>query len=260
MQTAPDHLATTDGARLAFRHTPGRPPEVLFLGGFRSDMTGQKALALEAHCRGRGQGFTRFDYRGHGASSGRFEEGCVGDWLADALAVLDAVVPRGRPCVLVGSSMGGWIALLAALARPGRVRGLVGIAPAPDFTEELIRPRLTPEALDLLDRQGFLMAPSAYGDPFPITRRLLEDGARHLLLRGPIPLRVPVHLLHGQEDPDVPWRTSLRLAALLESPAVTVELVEDGDHRLSREPDLRRLAAAVDRVAEQAAALEREGG
>ena len=251
MQTAPQYLEQGDGTRLAFCRTDGTLPEVVFLGGFRSDMTGAKAVRLEEHCRKAGRAFTRFDYRGHGASSGRFEDGALGDWLADTLAVLDRVV-AGRPCVLVGSSMGGWLALLAASARPGQVRALVGVAAAPDFTEELVRARLSPEQAEALARDGLFLAPSTYGDPVPITRRLLEDGADHLLLEGTIPLRIPVHLLHGQEDPDVPWQTSLRLAARLESGAVTVELVKDGDHRLSREEDLRRITAAVERVIAQA--------
>jgi pimeloyl-ACP methyl ester carboxylesterase len=222
----------------------------MFLTGFRSDMTGGKALHLERHCTAARRAFLRFDYRGHGASEGRFEEGCIGDWCEDALAVLDQA--SEGPVVLVGSSMGGWIMLLVGLARPDRIKGLVGIAAAPDFTEDLIRPALSPEQRDLLARGGMLLAPSAYGEPTPITGRLLEDGARHLVLRRPLPIRCPVHLLHGQQDLDVPWQTSLRLAACLESTAVTVELVKDGDHRLSREDDLRRLAAAVDKVVLQA--------
>jgi pimeloyl-ACP methyl ester carboxylesterase len=235
---------------LACAPLAGQAPTVMFLTGFRSDMTGGKALHLERHCAATGRAFLRFDYRGHGASEGRFEEGCIGDWREDALAVLDQA--SEGPMVLVGSSMGGWIMLLVALARPDRVKGLVGIAAAPDFTEDLIRPALSPEQRDLLARGDVLLAPSAYGEPTPITGRLLEDGARHLVLRRPLPIRCPVHLLHGQQDPDVPWQTSLRLAACLESTAVTVELVKDGDHRLSREDDLRRLAAAVDRVVLQA--------
>ena len=221
----------------------------MFLTGFRSDMTGAKALHLESHCARQGRGFLRFDYRGHGASGGRFEEACVGDWCSDALAVLDGLVEG--PLVLVGSSMGGWIMLLAALARPERVAGLVGIAPAPDFTRDLIAARLTPSERERLDRDGVIHAPSDYGDPLPISRRLLQDGERHLLLDRPIPICCPAHLLHGQQDPDVPWRTSLRLAACLESGAVTVELIKDGDHRLSCEEDLRRIAAALDRVLAQ---------
>ena len=252
MQTAQQQLNRADKSPLAYHLLPGRAPTVLFLTGFRSDMTGGKALELERHCAARGQGFCRFDYRGHGASGGRFEEGAIGDWLEDALAILDQVV--AGPVVLVGSSMGGWIMLLVALARPERVRGLVGLAAAPDFTEDLIRPVLTPAQAVQLAREGVLLAPSAYGEPTPVTGRLLADGARHLVLRQPLPIRVPVHLLHGQADPDVPWQTALRLAACLESPAVTVELVKDGEHRLSRPEDLRRLTAALDRVLEQVAA------
>ena len=222
----------------------------MFLTGFRSDMTGAKALHLEQHCARHGRAFLRFDYRGHGASGGRFEDGCIADWRDDALAMLDEVV--SGPVLLVGSSMGGWIMLLVALARPEQVRGLVGLASAPDFTRDLIAARLTADDRSRLDRDGMLLAPSAYGDPIPITRRLLKEGERHLLLDRPIPIRCPVHLLHGQMDPGVPWQTSLRLAACLESAAVTVELIEDGDHRLSRDEDLRRITAAVDRVLEQA--------
>lgn len=250
MQSSPDRLTLPDSGSLAYFRSDGRNPGVVFLGGFRSDMTGAKAVALEQHCRHRGWAFLRFDYRGHGASSGRFEDLAIGDWLADALTALDRLAPDRY--VLVGSSMGGWLALLAALARPERIAGLVGVAAAPDFTADLIRPNLPPEAQAALAERDVIFAPSPYGDPIPITRRLIEEGDRHLLLRAPIPLRVPVHLLHGQEDPDVPWQTSLRLAAQLESRAVTVELVKDGDHRLSRDEDLRRLAAAVDRVVELA--------
>lgn len=250
MQTATGHLNRAGCEPLAFAATAGRSPTVLFLTGFRSDMTGAKALHLERHCATVGQAFVRFDYRGHGASGGRFEDGCIGDWRDDALAVLDEIIEG--PVVLVGSSMGGWIMLLVALARPERVQGLVGIAAAPDFTHDLIRPKLTAGDIRQLDRDGVLLAQSAYGEPTPITRRLLDDGDRHLVLPVPLPIRCPVHLLHGQLDPDVPWSTSLRLAACLESPAVTVELIKDGDHRLSREEDLRRVAAALDRVLEAA--------
>ena len=246
MQTPVKYLNRSGYESLAFVASPGQSPTVLFLTGFRSDMTGSKALHLEQHCRAAGRAFVRFDYRGHGASGGRFEEGCIGDWRDDTLAVIDQVIDG--PVVLVGSSMGGWIMLLAALARPQQVRGLVGIAAAPDFTHDLIRPGLTAEQRRQLERDGVFLAPSAYGEPLPITRRLLIDGDRHRVLTGPIPIGCPVHLLHGQQDPDVPWSTSIRLAACLDSPAVTVELIKDGDHRLSRDDDLRRIAAALDRV------------
>lgn len=246
MEPPLEHLEDS-GTSLALRRTAGTPPTVVFLSGLRSDMGGTKATWLEPHCRAQGRAFLRFDYRGHGVSPGRFEDFCVSDWLADTLAVLDRSV-KG-PALLVGSSLGGWLMLLATLARPEQVVGLVGIAAAPDFTEELMWAKATPEQRELLMKKGVLLVPSLYGEPLPVTRRLIEDGRKHLLLHAPIPIRCPVHLLHGQEDPDVPWETALRLAARLESDAVTVELVKDGDHRLSCELDLRRIAAAVDRVA-----------
>lgn len=251
MQTKPCQLNLPGRPPLAYAATPGRSPAVLFLPGLRSDMTGTKALRLERHCAARGQAYVRFDYRGHGASGGRFEESGISDWRDDALAVLDTLVEG--PAVLVGSSMGAWIMLLVALARPERVKGLVGVAAAPDFTEDLIAPGLDQAQRAALEQDGVVHLASAYGPPTPITKHLLDDGRRHLVLRGPLPIRCPVHLLHGQEDPDVPWLTSLRLAAALESAAVTVELVKDGDHRLSREEDLRRIAAALDRVLDEAA-------
>jgi pimeloyl-ACP methyl ester carboxylesterase len=243
-----ERLARGSGEWVAYERHPGRTPEVLFLGGFASDMTGTKALRLEAHCRARGQAFTRFDYRGHGASSGQFTDGTIGEWAADALAVLDRVVEG--PALLVGSSMGGWIMLLLALARPERVKGLIGIAAAPDFTERLMKDAMTPEEAATLARDGVLLQPSEYGAPLPITARLLDEGRDHLVLDQPIPIGCPVHLLHGQADPDVPFELALELADRLESRAVTLELVKDGDHRLSREADLRRLTAALDRMVE----------
>ena len=243
-----ERLERGSGEWVAYERHPGKSPEVLFLGGFASDMTGTKALRLESHCSARGQAFTRFDYRGHGQSSGRFEDGTIGDWTEDAIAVLDRAVEG--PAVLVGSSMGGWIMLLVALARPERVKGLIGIASAPDFTERLIREAMTPEEAQALERDGVLYQPSAYGDPLAITKRLVEEGQDHLLLAAPIPIGCPVHLLHGQADPDVPFELSLELAQQLESRQITLELIKDGDHRLSREPDLRRLAAALDRMLE----------
>jgi pimeloyl-ACP methyl ester carboxylesterase len=217
----------------------------VFLPGFRSDMGGTKAAALAEHCRSREQPFLRFDYFGHGASSGEFRAGGIGRWAEDALAVIDELTEG--PQILVGSSMGGWIALLAALARPGRVRGLIGIASAPDFTEDLIWNRLSEAQGRRFRESGELSAPSAYEpDLIPITYRLVEEGRRHLLLRGPIPLACPVRLLHGMQDPDVPYQTSLRLAENLRGSEVVVELIEDGDHRLSRPQDLARLFAAVD--------------
>ena len=225
-----------DGIRLAWARTPGRGPTTVFLPGFRSDMTGSKAVAAEGWCRAAGTGCLRLDYSGHGASDGAFTDGTIGEWTRDALACIDRLTDG--PLLLIGSSMGGWIALLAALARPGRVTGLVGIAAAPDFTESLMWEAMMPPERERLQREGVLLTPSQYGEPTPVTLRLIEEGRRHLLLHQPIPLRCPVRLLQGQRDPDVPWETALRLAERLESPDVQVTLVKDGDHRLSREQDL----------------------
>jgi len=248
--TAPAATAfvEVDGRRIAHVTHDGAAPHLVFLPGFRSDMEGSKALAVEAHARERGRGVTRLDYSGHGRSSGRFEDCTIGAWVDDAVAVLDRAT-RG-PVVLVGSSMGGWIMLLVARARAARVAGCVGIAAAPDFTEDLIWARATPEQrAELIDR-GVHYEPSDYDDePTPITLGLVEEGRAHLVLRTPLALTCPFHLLHGQRDPDVPWQTALTLAAHVASEDVTVELIKDGEHRLSRERDIARLLAAVDRVA-----------
>ena len=242
----PSTLARPDGVPLAYALTGGRAPTTVFLPGFRSDMEGGKALAVEAWCRARGAGCLRLDYAGHGGSGGRFEDGSIGEWLNDALLLIDRLTEG--PLILVGSSMGGWIALLAALARPGRVAGLIGIAAAPDFTETLMWDAMMPPERAALQRDGVILVPSQYGDPTPVTLKLIEEGRRHLLLDRPIPLGCPVRLLHGQRDPDVPWETALRLAERLESADVEVTLVKDGDHRLSRPEDLavlRRLHAGL---------------
>jgi pimeloyl-ACP methyl ester carboxylesterase len=230
--------------RLAWARLPGSGPGVVFLPGFRSDMEGSKAVALRDHCAARGRAFLRFDYSGHGISTGRFEDGTIGQWAADAAAVLDALTEG--PQVLVGSSMGGWIALLLARARPGRVAGLVGIAPAPDFTEALMWPAFSDAQRATILEQGVLHLPSQYGEPTPITRALIEDGARQSVLAAPLPIRCPVRILQGMQDPDVPWRHALRLVDAIEDPDVRLHLVKDGDHRLSRPEDLRLLAETLE--------------
>lgn len=238
------------GRRLAYRRSEGSGPGLIWLGGFRSDMEGGKATRLHDWADSEGRGFLRFDYSGHGASSGDFQEGTIGDWLDDALAAIDGLTD-GRQ-ILVGSSMGGWIALHAALARPERVAGLILLAPAPDFTETLMRPQLPAEAVAAIEDAGVWMQPSPYDpEPTPITRRLLEDGAQRLLLdRGGIPITVPVRILQGMQDPDVPWRHALRLVEELKSEDVTFTLIKDGDHRLSREEDLDRLVATAKALCE----------
>jgi pimeloyl-ACP methyl ester carboxylesterase len=223
----------------------------VFLPGFRSHMRGTKATALAEHCRQRNQTLLRFDYFGHGASTGDFREGSIGRWLEDALAVLDQLTEG--PQILVGSSMGGWIALLTALATPERIGGLLCIAPAPDFTEDLIWNRLTEEQRRRLLAEGELQTASSYEpDPIPITRNLVEEGRRHLLLRAPIRLGCPIRVLHGMRDGDVPYQTSLRLIACLEGAEVGLDLIEDGEHRLSRPQDLQRIFEALDRLSARA--------
>lgn len=245
-QTTAAILTREDGKTIAYCIDSGDSSlGVLFLPGFRSDMQGNKAMALSAHCRSLGRTCTRFDYFGHGRSSGDFRAGTIGRWRDDALAVLDRLT-RG-PQILVGSSMGCWIAFLVALARPERVAGLVGIAGAPDFTEDLVWARLDAEQRHRLEEVGELTYDSAYEEgPIPFTRALIEEGRRHLILRTPIDLSCPVRLLHGMADPDVPYQTSLRLAERVKNTYVTVELIEDGDHRLSRDADLARMLAIVD--------------
>ena len=232
-----------DGVALAWVRTPGRGPTAVFLPGYRSDMTGTKAMEAEAFCVEHGTACLRLDYSGHGASGGAFTDGTVGRWTDDALLLIDRLTEG--PVVLVGSSMGGWIALLAALARPERVAGLIGIAAAPDFTEELMWQAMMPEERARLERDGVLHIPSQYGDPTPVTAALITDGRARLLLDRPVPLRCPVRLLHGQQDPDVPWQTALRLAERLEAGDVQATLIKDGDHRLSRPSDLALLRRAL---------------
>jgi pimeloyl-ACP methyl ester carboxylesterase len=244
---APALLARPDGATIAYHRLAGRQPGIVFLGGFRSDMTGTKAVFLEDYCRRRGCAYVRFDYFGHGASSGDVTRGSIGRWTADALAVLDRLTEG--PQILVGSSMGGWIMLLAARARPQRIHALVGIAAAPDFTEDLFWARLDPQQQQEFRDRGVITLPSEY-DPAGYTYRmsLFEEARQHLVLRTEIALDCPVRLLHGLSDASVPWQTSLRLAERLRSRDVAVILVKGGDHRLSSGPDLARLARTLDEL------------
>lgn len=233
--------------RIAYHRMEGRLPGVVFLGGFMSDMTGTKAMALDALCHAQGRAFLRFDYTGHGASGGKFAESTIGRWAEDAIAVIDKLT-RG-PQVLVGSSMGGWIMVLAARARRERVAGLVGVAAAPDFTEDLLWAQMTAAQKAALEREGYYILPhDEGGDPYTITKALIEDGRKHLVLRDQIPLTCPAALVHGMRDPEVPYETSLRLARALASDDVTVTLVKDGDHRMSQPNHLEHLFAALNRV------------
>lgn len=239
-------LARPDGETVAWRAIEGRGPTVVWLGGFRSDMAGTKAQALADWALAAGRGYVRFDYFGHGESSGDFERGTITRWREDALAVIDELT-RG-PLVLVGSSMGGWLACLVAVARPERLAGIVLIAPAPDFTEKLMTPEMSEAAKAEMASTGVWRRPSEYGDPYPITRELLEDGARWSILPGPVPVEVPVRILQGGVDPDVPWRHALELAQALKGEDVVFTLIRDGDHRLSRPQDIARLLAAVEEL------------
>jgi pimeloyl-ACP methyl ester carboxylesterase len=232
-----------DGLTLAYDYVPGQAPTLVFLPGFMSDMTGDKATMLAALAAAHGRACLRLDYSGHGRSGGRFEDGTIGRWAQDAQFLIDRLT-EGR-IVLVGSSMGGWIALLVALARPSRVQALVGIAAAPDFTEELIWAGLPEAARIKVVRDGSLRLPGAYGNQQVITRGLIEDGRRHLLLGGQIALACPLRLLHGQQDSEVPWQTALRIAERVASNDVQVTLVKDGSHRLSRPQDLATLGRIV---------------
>ncbi|MEO8812006.1 MAG: alpha/beta hydrolase [Caulobacteraceae bacterium] len=240
-------LLSAGGARLAWRRVAGVGPTVVWLGGFHSEMTGTKAEALAAWAAVAGRDFLRFDWFGHGASEGDFVHGTITRWRADALAVIDGLT--AGPLVLIGSSMGGWLACLASMARPERVGALVLVAPAADFTEKLLEPGLPAEARAAIARDGAWTRPSAYDEAgYPIGRTLLEDGARWSILPGPVPIAVPVRILQGGEDADVPWTHALELAHALKSRDVVFTLVKDGDHRLSRPRDLRRLIAAVEEV------------
>jgi pimeloyl-ACP methyl ester carboxylesterase len=253
-----DTLPGAAGATIAYRRVAApagdRRPGIVFLSGFLSDMTGTKGTALESWARERDRAMLRFDYSGHGRSSGCLRDGSIARWTEDALAALDQAT--SGPQVLVGSSMGGWIMLLAALTRPARIAGLVGIAAAPDFTEDLLWAQMQESTRARLLDEGVIFLPSQYQDaPMEITRALIDDGRRHLLLGGPIGIACPVRLLHGMADTDVPWQTSLRLAERLTSTDVTVTLIKDGDHRLSREQDLRRIFAAVEEISPESGPL-----
>jgi pimeloyl-ACP methyl ester carboxylesterase len=239
------HLEIGEDLRLAYRHRPGKGPTIIFLPGYMSDMEGSKALALDAWAERSGRAFVRFDYAGCGVSDGDFETQTLLNWRNDVLAIMEDVADG--PVVLVGSSMGGWLMLLAALARPQQVVGLVGIATAPDFTAWGYS---QDEKMTIL-RDGRIEQPSEYADtPTVTTRAFWESGESLRLLHAPIAIDCPVRLLHGQADPDVPWAYALELAKLLRSADVQALLVKDGDHRLSRDRDIALLIATLEGLLE----------
>jgi pimeloyl-ACP methyl ester carboxylesterase len=244
-----------DARRIAVLVRDGKGPPVVWLGGYKSDMRSIKVEALDAWAAEAGRAFVRFDYSGHGESAGAFEDGTISRWLEDALTVIETFVAE-KP-ILVGSSMGGWIALLAARrlmeTQPSRAPdGIVLIAPAVDMTEALMWERFPEDIKRAMEETGVFYRPSAYSDdPYPITRGLIEDGRRHLLLGRPIQTGCPVHILQGMEDPDVPWGHALRLVEHLPGDSVSVTFIKDGDHRLSRPEDLERLIAAVEAIGQK---------
>lgn len=239
---------THRGLQLAFERQAGAAPTCVWLGGFMSDMAGTKAQMYAEWARERGQAFVRFDYSGHGKSGGVFAEGTITTWTSDALAVIDRQTEG--PLVLIGSSMGGWIALLAAQARPKRVKALLLIAPAADFTERLMLPSFPTEALNQLAETGRWERPSAYDpEPYVITRQLIEDGRANLVMDAPIPFAGPVRIVAGAADPDVPLAHVQALSKLIQSGDLQTHVVPDGDHRLSRPQDLAKLRALAEELA-----------
>jgi pimeloyl-ACP methyl ester carboxylesterase len=244
--TAPAHLDTASGRRIAYHRTPGTGPGVVFLGGFRSDMEGTKALHLEAWAKRRGRAFLRFDYSGHGQSSGRFEDGAIGDWAEDARAAI-AALTQG-PQILVGSSMGGWIALLVARSLQDRIVGLVGIAAAPDFTAAMEAAFTDADRAALAER-GVIERPSDYAPvPYTFTRRLFDDGRRNLVLAAPLDLPFPVRLLQGTADADVEPAVALSLLNHATGPDIRLTLVKDADHRFSTPSCLALIEASIEDI------------
>lgn len=237
------HFQTnTPNHHLAYRYTPPLPPfpTVVYLYGFRSDMNGEKVTYIENLCQKNGWGFLTFDYSGHGASSGKFEEGTISQWLEDSLTMIDHLT-KG-PIILVGSSMGGWLAFLTALQRPQRIASLLGIASAPDFTEELMWKKFTPAQQAEVMTQGWTIIPTEYNSKgWTITKNLIESGRNHLLLGNPIALNIPIRLIHGIMDVNVPTSFSLALLELVTSQDVSLTLLKSANHRLSEEKDVRIL-------------------
>ncbi|MBE9639751.1 alpha/beta fold hydrolase [Salipiger mangrovisoli] len=231
----PDH-------RLAYVHTPGEGPTVVFLSGYKSDMEGTKAVHLEAWAKSRGRAFLRLDYSGHGQSGGDFEDGCIGGWAADAQMVIEHVT--SGPLILVGSSMGGWIGSLLT-QRLQDVRGFVGIAAAPDFSEDSFWAGFSEAERTEVMEKGVVYLPSAYGDPYAVTRKLIEDGRENLVLRGPLPMPFPVRLVQGTEDEAVTRETALRLLDHIDSPDLRLTLVKGADHRFSEPENLTHIETAI---------------
>ena len=240
-----ERLTRPDGETLALKRVAGTGPTVVWIGGFRSDMEGTKALALDAAARERGWNYVRYDHFAHGASSGDWRQATIGRWREDAVALIDSLE---GPVVPVGSSMGGWVALLLALARPDRLAGLVLVNPAPDFTEDLMWPGLADHERQAILREGETLVVEEGLGEYVLTRRMFEEARDWLLLRGPLPLTAPVHVLQGRADDVVPWRRQMTLIERLTGADARLDLIEGGDHRLSTPADLDRLVDAVERI------------
>lgn len=240
----PEYLTTSQGRRIAYHLTDGQGPAVVFLGGFKSDMQGTKAVHLEAWAKAQGRAFLRFDYSGHGESDGAFTDGAIGDWFEDACAALALI---NGPVVLVGSSMGGWISLLLSRAMPEKLAGLVTIAAAPDFTEDSMWASFD-EAQRAEVMAGQLALPSDYGEPYIITRRLIEEGRNRLVLRDPLPLPFPTRFLQGTADADVEMSVALRLLDHATGPDMRLTLVDGADHRFSDPDCLALIVTSVEEV------------
>src|SRR6056297_231333 len=245
-----DFLTTAEGRRRAYHQSAGAAPGVVFLGGFKSDMEGTKAVYLEEWARRSGRAFLRFDYSGHGQSSEAFTDGCIGDWAADARAAVAALTEE--PQILVGSSMGGWIALLLARACPERVAGLVTVAAAPDFTEDAMWAGFYEAQRKALETEGQVALPSDYGEPYIITRRLIEDGREHLVLRESLDLPFPVRFLQGTADEDVDITVALKLLDHASGPDMRLTLVDGADHRYSDSACLSLIEASIEEVSARA--------
>ncbi len=248
MSELPNYIETSHGTKIAYHRIPyhhiqGAGPGIVWLGGFMSDMNGSKALALEAYAKQFGQAYVRFDYMGHGLSSGEFADGTIGLWLKDALAIIDHLT--SGPQILVGSSMGGWLALLAAKARPNRIKGIIGVAAAPDFTVRHWAGLSSTDQATIV-REGRLLVPSDYGpDPYIFTHQLFLDGYKNRVMNAPLHLDFPIRLIQGMADPDVPWQTALNIANNITGDQAEAILIPNGDHRLSRDVDIARLIRVV---------------
>ena len=238
------HQFTTHikGERIAYETLPGKGPGIFYLGGFRSSMAGVKAQYLRAFCKKQGRGFTVFDYSGHGQSDGKFEKGTIGLWLENAITVFKKT---SGPQIIIGSSMGGWIMLLLALKEPDRVKALIGVAAAPDFSETLFFKQLSPSLKEKIKINGFIERQSLEGESYPITWKMIEEARNHLVLGQNINIKCAVHLIHGQKDEEVPWQKSIELSEKLNSSKVYIHLIKQGDHRLNQKSDLTLLSEII---------------